>query len=133
MKEKNTYKGILYACSKGRQKEFARKTLIIDLLYDTNDESARYLKFQDISKLDKCDEETDKYYIYKFGYHYQIPKTQIDLYISKKDNRLFIKREGIGYAWENVEEALYGFVKEQIKEKNLYIRTNINCEEYLIK
>lgn len=133
MKDKNTYDGILYACAKGRQKEWARETLILDILYDTNKEMARYLKFQDISKLDKCDEETDEHYIYKFGYQYQIPKTEIDLYVGKKDNRLFIKREGLGYGWENVEKAIYDFIKEQIKIKNLYIRTNINCEEYLIK
>lgn len=133
MNEKNTYNGLLYACAKGKQKEWARQTLIIDMLYNTNEEIVRYLKFQDVSKLDECDEETDQYYIYKFGYHYQIPKTEIDLYVSKKDNRLFIKREGLGYAWENVEKALYDFIKEQIKIKNLYIRTNLNLEEYLIK
>lgn len=133
MKDKNTYDGLLYACAKGRQKEWARETLIMDMLYDTNEEIARYLKFGDMNKVDTCDEETDKYYIYKFGYHYQIPKTEIDLYVSKKDNRLFLKKEGLGYAYDKVEEAVYSFIKEQIKEKNLYLSTCLNNEEYLIK
>lgn len=133
MEDKNTYDGILYACAKGRQKEWARETLIMDMLYSTNEEMARYLKFQDISKLDKCDEETNEYYIYKFGYHFQIPKSEIDLYVNKKDNRLFIKEEGLGYAYDSIEHAVYCFVKEQINKKNLYISTNLNCEEYLIK
>ena len=133
MKDKNTYDGILYACAKGRQKEWARERLIMDMLYNTNEEMAIYLKFQDISKLDKCDEETEEYYIYKFGYHYQIPKTEIDLFVCKKDKKIFIKKIGIGYAYENVEKALFDFIREQIKIKNLYIKTNINFEEYLIK
>ncbi len=129
----NTYNGILYACSKGKQKEWAREHLIIDLLYNTDEETMRYLKFNDICKLDKCDEETEDFYIYKFGYHYQIPRTEIDLYVSKKNHKLFIKKIGIGYAYENVEKVIYNFIKEQIKNKNLYIRTNINGEEFLIK
>lgn len=133
MNEENTYDGLLYACAKGKQKEWARQILIIDMLYNTNEEIVRYLKFQDVSKLDKPEEETDKYYIYKFGYQYRLPKTEIDLYVSKKDNRLFIKREGMGLGWEYVEKALYDFIKEQIKIKNLYIRTDLNLEEYLIK
>lgn len=129
----NTYNGILYACSKGKQKEWSRKHLIIDLLYDTDEATMRYLKINDINKLDQCDEETENFYIYKFGYHYQIPKTEIDLFVCKKDKKIFIKKIGIGYAYDNVEEAIYNFLKEQIKLKNLYIRTNINCEEFLIK
>lgn len=136
----NTYDGLIYACAKGRQKEWARERLIIDTLYNTTGDIAHYLEIQDINKLDKCDEETDKYYIYKFGYHYQIPKTEIvlyiseiDLYISKKDNRLFIRREGLGYAYDNVEKSIYNFIKTQIKIKNLYIRTSLNDEKYLIK
>lgn len=129
----NTYDGILYACSNGRQKEWARETLIMDMLYNTNEEMARYLKFNDISKLDRCDEETDEYYIYKFGYYFQIPKTEIDLYVCKKDNRLFIKKDGLGWGYENVEKALYDFIKRQIRNKNLYISTNLNNEEFIIK
>lgn len=133
MKTQRIYDGLLYACAKGRQKEWARKALIIDMLYDTKEETFTFLKIQDMSKLGKCDEENEQYYIYKFGYQYRIPKTEIDLYVSKKDNRLFIKKEGIGLGWEHVEKAIYDFLKEQIRKKNLHIRTNFNAEEYLIK
>lgn len=133
MKDNNTYDGILYACAKGRQKEWAREILIIDMLYNTNEEMARYLKFQDISKLDKCDEETDKYYIYKFGYLFRSPKTEIDLYVCKKDNLLFLKKDEIRWGFDEVEKEVYKFIEKQIKLKNLYIRTNLNCKEYLIK
>lgn len=130
---KNTYDGILYACASGRQKKWARETLIMDLLYETDKSDARYLKFKDINKLDKCDEETDEYFIYKFGYLFQVPKTEIDLYVCKKDNLLFLKKDDIGWGFDKVEEQVYKFIEEQIKQKNLYIQTNLNCEEYLIK
>ena len=133
MKDKNSYKGILYACASGRQKKWARETLIMDLLYDTTEDMARYLKFKDISKLDKCDEETENYYIYKFGYLFQTPKTEIDLYVCKKDNLIFLKKDKIGWGFDEVEKEVYKFIEEQIKQKNLYISTNLNFEEYLIR
>lgn len=129
----NTYDGILYACSSGRQKKWARETLIMDMLNDTTEEMARYLKFKDISKLDKCDAETVDYYIYKFGYMFRHPKTEINLYICKKDNLLFLKKDEIGWGFDEVEKEVYKFIEKQIKLKNLYIRTNLNNEEYLIK
>lgn len=133
MKDRNTYDGLIYACGKGLQKEWSRENLIIDTLYNTNEDICIYLKINDIEKLGKCDKEIDDYYIYRFGYHYQIPKTEIDLYVSKKDNRLFIKKEGLGYGYDNVEKAVYEFIKKQISIKNLYLMTNLNCEEFLIK
>lgn len=133
MKDKNTYDGILYACASDRQKKWARETLIMDLLYDTTEDMARYLKFKDISKLDKCDEENEKYYIYRFGYLYRFPKTEIDLYVCKKNGLLFLKKDDIGWGFDEVEKEVYKFIEEQIKQKNLYISTNLNCEEYLIK
>lgn len=133
MNDKSTYKGILYACASGRQKKRAREKLIMDLLYETEESDVRYLKFQDINKLDKCDKETEEYYIYRFGYLYQIPKTEIDLYVCKNDNLLFLKKDNIGWGFNEVEKEVYRFIEEQIKQKNLYIRTNINCEEFLIK
>lgn len=133
MKDNNTYDGILYACASGRQKKWAREKLIIDMLNDTTEELARYLKFKDISKLDKCDEETSDYYIYKFGYMFRFPKTEIDLYICKKDNLLFLKRNEIGWGFDEVEKEVYKFIEEQIKKKNVYIQTNFNSEEFLIK
>ena len=129
----NTYDGILYACATGRQKRWARETLIIDLLYDTTEDMARYLKIKDINKLDKCDEETEKYYIYRFGYLFRFPKTEIDLYVCKKDNLMFLKKDEIGWGFDEVEKEVYRFIEEQIKLKNIYISTNLNNEEYLIK
>lgn len=129
----NTYDGILYACATGRQKRWARETLIIDLLYDTTEDMARYLKIKDINKLDKCDEETKKYYIYRFGYLFRFPKTEIDLYVCKKDNLMFLKKDEIGWGFDEVEKEVYRFIEEQIKLKNIYISTNLNNEEYLIK
>lgn len=133
MKNKNSYEGILYACATGRQKKWARKTLIMDLLYDTTEDMARYLKIKDINLLDKCDDETEEYYIYKFGYLFRFPKTEIDLYVCKKDNLIFLKKDEIGWGFDEVEKEVYKFIEEQIKQKNLYISTNLNCEEYLIK
>ena len=133
MTDKNSYEGILYACASGRQKKWAKETLIMDLLYDTTKDMARYLKIKDINLLDKCDDETEEYYIYRFGYSFRFPKTEIDLYICKKNNLIFLKRDGIGLGFDEVEKEIYKFIEEQIKQKNLYIRTSLNCEEYLIK
>lgn len=133
MKDKNSYEGILYACASGRQKKWARETLIMDLLYDTTEDMARYLKIKDINLLDKCDDETEEYYIYRFGYLFRFPKTEIDLYVCKKDNLIFLKKDEIGWGFDEVEKEVYKFIEEQIKQKNLYISTNLNCEEYLIK
>lgn len=133
MKDKNSYEGLLYACATGRQKKWARETLIMDVLYDTEESFARYLRIKDINKLDKCDEETDKYYIYKFGFLYRFPKTEIDLYVCKSDGMLFLKKSDIGWGFDEVEKEVYKFIEEQIKLKNLYIRTSLNFQEYLIK
>lgn len=133
MKDKNSYEGLLYACATGRQKKWARETLIMDVLYDTEESFARYLRIKYINKLDKCDEETDKYYIYKFGFLYRFPKTEIDLYVCKSDGMLFLKKSDIGWGFDKVEKEVYKFIEEQIKLKNLYIRTNLNFQEYLIK
>ena len=126
MKDRNTYDELIYACGKGLQKEWSRENLIIDTLYNTNEDICIYLKINDIEKLGKCDKEIDDYLIYKFGYQYIIPKSEIDLYVSKKDNRLFIKKEGLGYEYDAVEKEVYKFIKKQIN-------TNLNCEEFLIK
>lgn len=133
MENKNVYFGLIYACGKGLQKECARESLIMDILYNTNDEKAIYLKLKDINVLGSCDEENESYYIYKFGYYFQIPRTEIDLFVSKKDGKIFIKKVGIGYDYGNVEKEIYKVIKEQIKTKNLYIMTNLNYEEFLIK
>lgn len=127
------YDALIYACGKGRQKEWARENLIIKMLYDTNEEVCIYLKFKNKEFLGKCDEETSDYYIYKFGYTHQIPKSEIDLLVNKNDNRIFIRKEGLGYGYDNVEKAVYDFVKKQITLKNVCLRTNLNDEEFLVK
>lgn len=133
MKNNNSYDGLIYACGTGKQKTWARETLIMDLLYNTTEDMARFLKFKDITKLDKSDEETEQYYIYKFGYINRIPKTEIDLYVCKKDNLLFLKKDEIGWGFDEVEKEVYKFIEEQIRNKNLYLQTNLNCEEFIIK
>lgn len=130
---KNTYDGLLYACGTGKQKKWARETLIMDMLYDTSREDAVYLRFDDISLLDKCDEETDEYYIYKFGYLYRLPKTEVDIKIYKKDNKIILEKVGVGFGYDNVEDCVYKFIEEQINKKNLYLRTNLNDSQFLIK
>ena len=134
MKDRNNfYDGVIYACGTGLQKEWAREKLIIDTLYSTNKDICIYLKINDIEKLGKCDEENTDYFIYKFGYQYIIPKSEVALYVSKKDNRLFIKKEGLGYEYDVVEKEVYNFIKKQINAKNICLMTNLNCEEFLIK
>lgn len=129
----NTYTGLEYACCKGRLKKWAREKLILSALYDTNESQATYLKIKDIGMLPVPDKSMDDYYIYKFGYQYRMPKTEITLYISKKDNRMFIKRGELGFGWEEVEKVVYQFVEYQIKKKNLYLQTNLNDEEFVIR
>ena len=133
MKKDNIFEGLEYACGKGRQKKWAREKLIMDALYDTNEEQYEYLKIKDIGLLPVPDEATDDYFTYRFGYQYRIPRTDITLYIGKKDGRMFIKRGELGYGWEEVEKALYQFVEQQIKRKNVYLQTNLNDEEFIIK
>lgn len=130
---KRIYEGLEYACCKGRLKKWARETLIMDALYDTNESQAEYLKIKDIGILPVPDKLTDDYYIYRFGYQYRMPKTDITLYISKKDNRMSVKRGELGFGWREVEKVVYQFVEHQIKRKNVYLQTNLNDEEFVIK
>lgn len=129
----NSDDGLTYACGTGMQKRWARKKLIMDMLYTTKDDYYTYLKFKDISKLDKCDEEIDEKMIFKFGYLFQMPRTEIDLIVNKKTGLMYLKKGDVGYGWDNVEKEVYKFIEEQIKKKNVYIQTNFNCEEFLIK
>ena len=130
---KRIYEGLEYACCKGRMKRWARETLIMDALYDTKETQAEYVKVKDIGMLPVPDKMTDDYYIYRFGYQYRIPKTDITLYINKKDGMMFIKRGEVGFGWEEVEKAVYKFVEQQIKKKNVYLQTNLNNEEVVIR
>lgn len=129
----NSVDGLIYACGTGMQKRWAREVLIMNLLYNTTEDMVRYLIIEDITKLDKCDEENEKYYIYKFGYINRVPKTEIDLFVCKKNNLLFLTKGDIGWGFDEVEKEVYKFIEEQIKNKNVYIQTNFNCEKFMIK
>lgn len=129
----NVYDGLEYACATGKLKEWSREKLVLSALYITNEIQTEYLKIKDIGLLPKPDVIDDNYIIYNFGYQFRIPQTKIQLFVSKKDNRIFIKRDGLGYGWEEVEKVLYRFVKEQIKKKNIYLQTNLNDYEFIVK
>ena len=131
--EIKTFDGLEYACATGKLKKWAREKLILNALYETNEEQAEYLKIKDTGLLPVSDKMTDDYLTYRFGYQYRVPKTDITLYISKKDKRMFIKRGDIGYGWDEVEKAVYKFIEEQIKRKNVYLQTNLNHYEFIIK
>lgn len=133
MKKDNTFQGLEYACATGIQKKWAREKLIMDALYDTSEEQAEYLKIKDIGILPVSDKAVDDYYIYRFGYQFRAPQTEIILYINKKDHRMFIKRGELGFGWDDVEKAVYQFIEQQIKRKNVYLQTNLNDEEFIIK
>lgn len=129
----NAFDGLEYACATGRQKKWARETLVLNALYETTEEQAEYLKIKETGLLPVPNKITDNYLIYKFGYQYRIPKTDITLYVSKKDGRMYLKRGDIGFGWDEVEKAVYKFIEEQIKRKNVYLRTNYNAQEFIVK
>lgn len=131
--EIKTFDGLEYACATGKLKKWARKKLILNALYETTEEQTQYLKIKDTGLLPVSDKMTNDYLIYRFGYQYRVPKTDITLYIFKKDNRMFIKRGDVGYGWDEVEKVVYEFIEEQVKRKNVYFRTNYNAQEFIVK
>ncbi|MCX4255134.1 MAG: hypothetical protein OSJ63_07745 [Bacilli bacterium] len=132
---KNTYDGILYACATGKQKNWARETLIMDMLYSTadNKDCAYYLMVNNKELLQECDSEDNECYRYSFGYLNRLPKTQVDLCVDKKNNKLYLEKVGVGFGYDEVEKVVYKFIEKQIKDKNLFIRTNFNDNKFLIK
>lgn len=46
---------------------------------------------------------------------------------------MYLKRDEIGWGWDKVEKEVYKFIEFQIKKKNVYIQTNFNREEFLVK
>ena len=64
---------------------------------------------------------------------FQVPKTEVDLTVNKKDGKLKLKRINLGWGYEDVEKLIYTDIAKQIKLKNLYFQTNLNDEKYLIK
>ncbi len=129
----SVWDGLEYGCATGRQKTWARRKLIMNALYETNDEQAEYLKIKDIGKMPVPDESTDDFYIYKYSYQHIAPQTILDIYINKKDGRITIKRGNIGFGWVEVENAVYHFIENEIKKKNVYLQTNLNDNELIIK
>lgn len=131
--ESSVWDGLECAYANGRQKKWSKRNLIMNALYDTNDVQAEYLKIKDIGKMPIPDDSIDDLYIYKFGYQYRVPHTNINLYINRKDGRITIKRGDIGYGWDEVENAVYQFIENEIKKKNVYLQTNLNDNEFIIK
>lgn len=121
------------AFCKGRMRKWVLEKLIINTLYKTTDELAEYIKVVDVNCFGEPDDETDKELIYKYGYQFQVPKTEIDLIVNKRDGKLKLKQIGLGWDYENVEKVIYTDIAKQIKLKNLYFQTNLNNEKYLIK
>lgn len=129
----NEVDAILYACGSGKQKQWARETIIMEYLKNNKPECANYLYIQDINKLPKVDEEKDGKLIYRFGYLYRVPRTEIDLLIDIKTGRIEIKEDDFMWGKEEVLEKVFNMLKEQINTKNLYIKTNLNDNRFLIK
>lgn len=133
MNETINYDAFYLAYAKRKVKMWTLESLIIDTLYKSTDEKIQYIKTKDINCLGKPDEETDNELIYKYGYLYRAPKTEIDLVINKKGGKLQLKKVGIGYGYGDVETMIFKDIYKQIKAKNIYFQSNINDEEYLIK
>lgn len=124
---------ILYACGKGREKQWARENIIINYLKNNKPEYANYLYIDDIHKLKRPDKQENGYLIYRFGYLFRVPKTEIDLLIEQRSGRISIKEDEIMWGKDEVYEKIFEFLKEQIDLKNVYIKTNLNDNRYLIK
>lgn len=123
----------IYACGSGKQKDWSRENLIIKYLYENSRESCIFLKVKNIGLLPVPDNTCDNLIYYIFGYLYRLPKTQVNLIIDKITGRMMLEKEGPGFGYDEVEKEIYKFLKEQIKRKNIYIQTNLNDEEFLIK
>ena len=130
---KINYDAFILSYGKGKQKKWVLEKLIINTLYETTDDSIKYIKTEDIYCFGKADDDIDGKLIYRYGYLNRLPKTEIDLLVNKKDGKLIIKKVGVGYGYDDVEKALYKDIEQQIKNKHLYFKTNFNDEEFLIK
>ena len=125
--------GLTYACGTGRQKKWARETLIMECLYNTKPENIQYLKVKDVTLLRNYDDKDDTYFKYSFGYQFRFPQTRINILVNIKNGQMRLERDGLGYGWDEVEKEVYKFIERQIKLKNIYLRTSFNGEEFLIK
>lgn len=120
------------AFGKGKVKQWAFQSLLIDKLYIANKTDNTFIKLKDISNI-KADLETEDEIILKFGFKYRIPRTEVDLHIRKKNHLMYLTKEGLGLGYEDVEKVIFDFLKEQKQKDNLYWHTNYNWEEYKIK
>jgi len=133
-KDVNCFTALDLRYAKGRAKKWALEEVIKDCLYSTEPKYARYLKFEDLTKLPKCDEENEEEYIFKFGYQYRIPRTEIDLHVLKKSGLIYMAKvnENFGLGWDEVEDKIVEFVLTQQKLGNLYYQTSLNFDCYKI-
>lgn len=133
--EKPNYDAFELAYGKGRIKKWALERLVIDMLYKTTNEDVSYIKIIDIDCLGEADDtdDTGRYLIYKYGYSFQIPRTEIDLIIDTVTGKMMLKKVGLGWGYDKVEKVIFKDIKKQITNKNIYFMTNFNDEEYLIK
>lgn len=129
----NSIDGILYACGKGKEKQWARESVIMSYLKNNKPEYANYLYIENIHKLKHPDKKENGKLIYKFGYLFRIPKTEINIKIDENSGRISVHEDEIGYGKDEVYEKVFEFLKEQIDLKNVYIKTNLNDNRYLIK
>lgn len=120
------------AFARGKLKKWALEGILLDMLYKTEPSHCSFVKLKDVDKYD-FDEETEKEYIVKFGYQFQIPRTELDLHIVKSDGMLYLTKEGIGYGYDEVEKEVINYLMKYKASKNLYLRTNYNGMEFLIK
>ena len=84
----NCFTALDLHCSKGRAKKWALEKVILNCLYDTKPNHARYIKLEDISQIRGSDKDTEEELIIPFGYLFRLPKTEIDLHIVKKTGKM---------------------------------------------
>ena len=128
----STKQAMELAFGKGRAKKWARDTVLITTLKSTTKEKACYIKIQDLNNLD-FDKETDDEYLVVCGYLYRIPRTEVTLHIEKRTGKCYLTESDFGFGYEQVEKCIIEYLNKHIKNKNLYWRSNVNCEEFIIK
>ena len=99
------------------------KNKILEILYDTKEDSNYYLKLQDCSNI-SVNKETETELILIFGSSYTLSKSEISLHILKENNLIYLTKDSIDTDIDEVENKVYSFIKEQIEAENLYWHTN---------
>lgn len=131
---KINYEAFDLAYGKGKIKKWTLERIIIDTLYKTTNEDMIFIKTNDINCFGKADEENEEEFIYKYGYLFRIPKTEIDLIVRKSDGKLLLKKVGLGFGYDDVEAEIFKVIYQKIRNKNIYFHTNCSLSgEYLIK